>query len=136
MIAAAFSDNVEMPYEGLSAAKLTDTQKNGLLAVIAAYANDMEDGHAQVWIDHIASHLDETWFAWIGTTDNDAVFYYRIQSPVVLIEFDHETHKSLANVDGYPSNVPVRSHVHSIIRTPNGNDYGKDWLAEHLATHH
>lgn len=136
MIAAAFSDNVEMPYEGLSAANLTDAQKDGLLAVIAAYANDMETGHAQVWLDHIASHLDDTWFAWIGTTEDDAVFYYRIQSPVVLIEFDHETHKPLANVDGYPSDVPVRTHAHSIIRTPNGNDYGKDWLAEHLATHH
>ncbi|MFD0982267.1 DUF3500 domain-containing protein [Tropicimonas aquimaris] len=136
MIAAAFSDNVKIPYAGLNAAEMTGEQREDLMGVIAAYANDMEEGHAEVWLDHIATHLDETWFAWIGGTEDDAVFYYRIQSPVVLIEFDHQTHKPLANVEGYPRDVPVRTHAHSIVRTPNGNDYGKDWLAEHLATHH
>jgi hypothetical protein len=29
-----------------------------------------------------------------------------------------------------------RRHVHTIIRTPNGNDYGKDLLALHLALDH
>jgi hypothetical protein len=32
--------------------------------------------------------------------------------------------------------VPGRIHVHSVVRTPNGNDYGKDLLRQHYATHH
>lgn len=28
-----------------------------------------------------------------------------------------------------------REHVHAIVRTPNGNDYGTDLLKQHLATH-
>jgi len=31
---------------------------------------------------------------------------------------------------------PTRDHIHTVIRTPNGNDYGKDLLGQHLASHH
>jgi hypothetical protein len=27
--------------------------------------------------------------------------------------------------------VPTVEHVHTIVRTPNGNDYGKDLLHQH-----
>ena len=37
----------------------------------------------------VDAHLDETFFAWMGTTGADGPFYYRVHSPVVLIEFDH-----------------------------------------------
>lgn len=30
---------------------------------------------------------------------------------------------------------PTRDHIHVVIRTPNGNDYGKDLLSQHLAEH-
>lgn len=30
----------------------------------------------------------------------------------------------------------TQRHIHAIIRTPNGNDYGKDLLALHLAFDH
>jgi hypothetical protein len=42
-------------------------------------------------MDEVRRHLDETWFAWIGGTGPDSVFYYRMHSPVVLIDFDHQT---------------------------------------------
>ncbi len=29
----------------------------------------------------------------------------------------------------------TRQHFHAVIRTPNGNDYGKDLLLQHLAEH-
>ena len=60
----------------------------------------------------------------------DAVFYYRIHSPVILIEFDHQTPVALPGPD-----VPGREHIHTVVRTPNGNDYGKDLLRQHYATH-
>jgi hypothetical protein len=37
-------------------------------------------------------------FAWIGGTGPHSVFYYRIHSPVVLIEFDHQTPVALPHL--------------------------------------
>ncbi len=50
-------------------------------------------------------------------------------SPVVLIEFDHQPGIVYANDE------PTRDHVHTAVRTPNGNDYGKDLLRQHYARH-
>jgi hypothetical protein len=134
MLASTFSDNVQIPTVGLSAAEMTEAQRTALMGVVALYANDMEDAHAAIWLQNIAAHLDETTFAWIGTTADQAVFYDRIQSPVILIAFDHETPKPLANIEGYASDLPTRNHANAIVRPPpNGNDYGKDWLRQHLA---
>jgi hypothetical protein len=30
----------------------------------------------------------------------------------------------------------TRDHIHTIVRTPNGNDYGKDLLRQHLLAEH
>ena len=47
----------------------------------------MREVHAKVRMDEVRAHLDRTYFAWIGGSIPDAVFYYRIHSPVVLIEW-------------------------------------------------
>jgi hypothetical protein len=73
----------------------------------------------------VKSHLNETYFAWMGSTTDDGPFYYRIQSPVVMIELDHHPGVVFDNV------VPSRNHIHTIIRTPNGGDYGHDLLRQH-----
>ena len=83
-------------------------------------------------MEEIRAHLDETRFAWIGATDGKSAFYYRIHSPVVLIEYDQQTPTNLRHLSPTPT-VPTREHVHSVIRTPNGNDYGKALLALHRA---
>lgn len=136
MIASAFGDNAKIPETGLLVSEMTEVQKAAFMNLIKLWADDMEAGHAAVWLADIFQHLDKTRFAWIGKTDAKAVFYYRIYSPVILIEFDHELPKPLASVKGYASNVPTRNHIHAIVRTPNGNDYGKDWLRQHLKTTH
>jgi hypothetical protein len=51
---------------------------------------------------------------------------------VVLIEFDHQRPAVLRHL--YP-NAPMRQHVHVVVRTPNGNDYGKDLLRQHYERH-
>ena len=94
--------------------------------------SESRDGHAAVKMDEVRRHLDETRFAWIGGTEADSVFYYRVHSPVVLIEFDHQAPIALPNVS---REQPIREHVHSIVRTPNGNDYGKDLLRQHYQRH-
>jgi hypothetical protein len=92
----------------------------------------MKEEHAKVKMTDIKKHLDKTYFAWIGKTDKNAVFYYRIHSPVILIEFDHQ---APVGVRGN-GRQPTRNHIHTIVRTPNGNDYGKDYLRQHLEKHH
>lgn len=62
------------------------------------------------------------------------VFYYRIHSPVVLIEFDHQTPANLWHLAKDPS-LPNPQHIHVVVRTPNGNDYGTDLLRQHYAQH-
>ena len=93
----------------------------------------MDDGHARVKMADVRAHLDRTWFAWVGRTDPGSVFYYRVHSPVVLIEFDHQ--KPIGTRHLLDPNTPTVQHIHTVVRTPNGNDYGKDLLRQHYLTH-
>ncbi|MEZ0326801.1 MAG: DUF3500 domain-containing protein [Fimbriimonas sp.] len=128
-VAEAYKDNVNLDFAGLKASSLNASQRNALLDLIREYVGNMRDGHAKVKMSEVEKHLDDTWFAWIGSTAVDGVFYYRIQSPVILIEFDHQQAAALRQ------NGPTRQHIHTVVRTPNGNDYGKDLLRQHHELH-
>lgn len=130
--AEASKDNVTLNYEGLPASKLSEEQKMKLVHLITQYINTIEQGHHQLKMEEIMEHWNSTYFAWVGETTKDAVFYYRIHSPVVLIEFDHQ---AAVGVPNSPKG-PVRNHIHTVVRTPNGNDYGKDLLRQHLEKSH
>ena len=129
----AFKDNIVLDYAGVSVASWSDTQKDQLLELIELYIGNLRDGHARVRMEEVTAHLNDTFFAWIGGTDDEAVFYYRIHSPVILIEFDHQQPAGLRHL--FSSDLPIRQHVHAVIRTPNGNDYGKDLLRQHYKAH-
>ena len=129
----AFKDNIVLDYAGVSVASWSDTQKDQLLELIELYIGNLRDGHARVRMEEVTAHLNDTFFAWIGGTDDEAVFYYRIHSPVILIEFDHQQPAGLRHL--FSSDLPIREHVHAVIRTPNGNDYGKDLLRQHYKAH-
>ena len=133
MKAAANQDNLVLDYAGVPANTFSEAQKRQLLELIEQFVGNMDEGHAKVRMDEVAAHIDNTWFAWVGPVSPDAVFYYRIHSPVILIEFDHQrpVGTQMINAPG----KPTRDHIHIIIRTPNGNDYGKDLLGQHLADH-
>jgi hypothetical protein len=126
----AFHDNVVLDYTGVRGSDLTAGQRQQLVDLIGQYINNMDDGHARVKMDEVRSHLDNTWFSWIGGTEPSSIFYYRIHSPVILIEFDHQLPVNL-RLPGPDPRVPVQTHVHVVVRTPNGNDYGKDLLRLH-----
>jgi Protein of unknown function (DUF3500) len=130
----AFKDNVVLDYAGVRASELTKQERKQLLDLIALYVDNMDDGHARVKMDEVRRHLDNTWFAWIGGTEQTSVFYYRIHSPVILIEFDHQLPANLRPAGSGPR-VPNREHIHVVVRTPNGNDYGKDLLRQHYQQH-
>jgi hypothetical protein len=133
-VGEAFKDNVVLDYAGVRASKLAKAQKEQLLALIELYVSNMDDGHAGVKMDEVRRHMDETYFAWIGRTEPGSIYYYRIHSPVILIEFDHQLPAGLRNVVPNPQ-APNPEHIHCVIRTPNGNDYGKDLLRQHYLQH-
>lgn len=129
----AFSDNVVLDYAGVAVSSFTDAQRERLLELIGLFVGNLREGHAEVRMDEVAAHLDDTYFAWIGGTGDDDVFYYRVHSPVILIEFDHQSPANLRHI--MEPGVPNRQHIHAVVRTPNGNDYGKDLLRQHYERH-
>ncbi len=125
--AAAFRDNERIPYEGIRAGELTEPQREQLLRLVGLYTGRLRAGHAELWLETVRRHLDDTHFLWLGGTGENGVFYYRIHSPVVLVEFDHQP--GIA----FDTDEPTRNHIHTVVRTPNGNDYGMDYLRQHHA---
>ena len=132
-LAAANEDNLTLDFEGLRGSEMSTAQKSQLLSVIRVYIANLREPHANITMNEIGQHIDDTYFAWIGNAEDDAIFYYRIHSPVILIEFDHQNPVGTAQIN--TPGTPTRDHIHTIVRTPNGNDYGKDLLAQHLAAH-
>ncbi|MEU4659004.1 DUF3500 domain-containing protein [Streptomyces sp. NPDC023723] len=159
----AYQDNNVVPYAGVKGSDLNRRQQQLLLDLAEVYVGYQDEGHARVRMREIEKHLDDTYFLWMGEYEDDSAFYYRIHSPVVLIEYDaqhplawHEEEDGSsaspsASASGTPSASastlpggapggqsaePTQQHIHTIIRTPNGNDYGVDLLKLHLATDH
>jgi hypothetical protein len=126
--AEMMADNVTVAYEGLPATRLDSSQRAALIDLIGLYVANMDDGHAAIRMEEVLAHLDRTYFAWKGRVTADGVFYYRIHNPVIYIEFDHQGPVALGGQRG----VATRDHIHSVVRTPNGNDYGKDLLRQHM----
>jgi len=126
---AAFKDNLVVPNEGVNYKDMAPGQQAKLVSLLETYVARMRPGHAEVWLEQIKKHLPHTYFSWIGECNEVDPFYYRVVSPVIMIEFDHQPGVALDNDE------PSRHHTHTIIRTPNGNDYGKDLLRLHYETH-
>ena len=122
---SAYRDNFEMKYEGVRFHDFSSEQQSMVMNLARTYINRLRPDLAKVRLAEIEGHLDNTHIAWIGGTNDDNVFYYRIHSPVVLIEFDHN--RGIA----FDNDQHSQHHVHTVVRTPNGNDYGKDLLRQH-----
>jgi len=123
--ASGFKDNVVVPAVGLRTSDMTSVQGALLGGLIKLYTDRLPLAQAQLRLDEVKRHLNETIFAWIGEFDPVAPFYYRIYSPVIFIEFYHQPGVALPNT-GYN-----RRHAHALVRTPNGNDYGRALLHQY-----
>ncbi len=117
--AGATFDNVVLPYQGVSYSEMTVPQQSLLRTLIGTYVARMKIDYGVAKIKEVERYLAETHFAWIGGHDDTSVFYYRVHGPTILIEFDHQAGVALVNP------VPTRSHIHTMVRTPNGNDFGQ-----------
>jgi len=122
--ASGFKDNIVVPYIGLPTAEMSGEQRERLKRLIALYTDRLPPSHASQRLDEVIAHFDRTVFGWIGECDPVSPFYYRIYNPVIFIEFYHQPGVALPNT-GYN-----RRHAHALVRTPNGNDYGRALLRE------
>lgn len=123
-LAGAFQDNRVIPFEGVRVAAMPAAAREHALAVAESFVGLLPAGPRAARLREIAAHLDETWFCWIGGHRPGDVFYYRLQSPVIVAELDHHRGVFL------DYDTPKPFHVHTVLRTPHGNDYGRSWVRQ------
>ncbi|HUF42249.1 MAG TPA: DUF3500 domain-containing protein [Verrucomicrobiae bacterium] len=130
--ATAFRDNLVLAYSGIRYGELSGKQHDLLFGLAEYHVGRMRNGHAEVKMAEVKRHLKDTYFCWMGGMEDDSTFYYRVHSPVIIVEFDHQR-----GIAFRENTKPYKDHIHVIVRTPNGNDYGKDLLRQHyLHGHH
>lgn len=129
-LGGAFRDNQIVPREGIPVSHFAPHERNQIMQIVEAFICYLPDKVRAERLSQIESELDRTSWSWIGGWGEDDPFYYRIQSPLIMVEFDHHSGIWLANQE------PARCHIHTVVRTPNGNDYGKDLLQQHYAQVH
>jgi Protein of unknown function (DUF3500) len=123
-LAGAFQDNRVIPVEGIPVAEMPEAARELAMQIAASFVAPLPEGPRRARLRDIEAHLDETWFCWIGGHSPGDVFYYRLQSPVLIAELDHHCGVFLEN------DTPQPFHIHTVLRTPHGNDYGRAWLQQ------
>ena len=117
-LCGAYRDNRVVPYEGIKVCNMDDTQKFMVEQIFEQYLLYLPDKAREIRLGNIRHWFHETYFCWIGGFDDRDPFYYRLQSPVVIVEFDHHSGVFLNNSE------PAKFHIHTLLRTPNAGDYG------------
>jgi hypothetical protein len=123
-LAGAFQDNRVIPFEGVRVADMPAEAQQHALAIAETFVRLLPEGPRAARLREIAAHLDQTWFSWIGGHEPGDVFYYRLQSPVLIAELDHHCGVFL------DYDTPKTFHIHTVLRTPHGNDYGRAWVQQ------
>lgn len=121
-LAGAFQDNRVVPFEGIRVTDMPAPARDIVLALVAEFLILLPAGPRAARMREVTDCLDETWFSWIGGHAPGDVFYYRVQSPVLLVELDHHCGVFL------DYDTPKPFHIHTVLRTPHGNDYGRAYV--------
>ncbi|KAL2846679.1 hypothetical protein BJY01DRAFT_234487 [Aspergillus pseudoustus] len=122
-LCGAFQDNRVVPYEGIKATEFSESQIKVVLEIFNQFLIYLPERSRQSRLEQLRRYLPETYFSWIGGFQGQVPFYYRIQSPAIIVEFDHHSGVFLSNTQ------PERFHIHTVMRAPNGGDYGNDFRA-------
>jgi hypothetical protein len=117
-LCGAFRDNRIVPLEGILVADFTAEQQQLVLDITEHFVLYLPERARKMRLEQVRSHFSSTFFSWIGGWGIDDPFYYRIQSPVIIMEFDHHSGLFLTNSE------PAKFHIHTVLRTPNAGDYG------------
>lgn len=106
---------------GLSGSKMNATQFDALMALMEAYAHNVPGEVAENRIAQINQAGRNIYFAWSGGINRGDQHYYRVQTPLFLIELDDTQDNA--------------NHIHSVWRDLNG-DFGQDLLQQHYQASH
>jgi hypothetical protein len=108
----AFRDNLDLNYAGIRYDELSNKQHDVLLQLVKYHVGRTCDGHAEIKMAEVKRHLKETYFCWMGGIEDDSTFYYRVQSPVIIVEFDHQR-----GIAFREHRRPYKDHIHVFVRT-------------------
>ncbi|MCM4165625.1 MULTISPECIES: DUF3500 domain-containing protein [unclassified Arenibacter] len=110
-------ESLGIPYTDLS-----QNQKKIFMELLDLYINNYEHGFAEEFRDKIhKAGIDRLKFAWAGSMQPGKGHYFRIQGPMLLIEYDNTQNDA--------------NHVHTVVRDLT-NDYGEDVLKAHYEKDH
>ena len=127
-LAGAFQDNRVIPNEGVWVGDMPAPPQDLVMAIAEEFIRLLPTGPRAARLREIRERLPETWFSWIGGHEPGDVFYYRVQSPVIIAELDHHCGVFL------DYDTPQPFHIHTVLRTPHGNDYGRAYVRQYLAS--
>jgi len=113
---------VSLEPAGISYTALSEDQKEQLLKLIDVYAITFEpDFENRFWKKIRNAGIENLSFAWAGSLQPGTGHYYRIQGPMLLIEYDNTQNNA--------------NHAHAVVRDLT-NDYGVDVLKKHYEADH
>lgn len=107
---------------GIHFSEMTAAQRRTFLQLLDVYINNYSSKFSAKFLDKIKkAGIDNLHFAWAGSTERGNPHYYRIQGPVLLIEYDDTQNNA--------------NHIHTAVRDLT-NDFGEDVLREHYDQEH
>ena len=116
------ADSLKM---GISFTEMTKNQQQKLVGLISFYVKRYPFGFANEFMQKIEkAGLNKLIFTWMGAKEakiGNGGHYYRIQNPVLFIEYDNTQNNA--------------NHVHTVIRDLT-NDFGEDMLRKHYEQEH
>jgi len=113
---------VPLTPDGISFKELSKEQQTLFLKLLDVYVKNYAFGFSKKLMDKIKSAgIDNLHFAWAGSLTPGVANYYRIQGPMLLIEYDNTQNNA--------------NHVHTTVRDLK-DDFAEDILREHYAKEH
>ena len=107
---------------GLGFNEMTAQQKKLFLQLLNVYVKNYQFDFSKRLMDKIEkAGIENLSFAWAGSLQPGAGHYYRIQGPMLLIEYDNTQNNA--------------NHVHTVVRDLT-NDFAEDILKEHYEKEH
>ncbi len=113
---------VPLTPDGINFQELSKEQQTLFLKLLDVYVKNYAFGFSKKLMDKIKNAgLENLHFAWAGSLVPGIANYYRIQGPMLLIEYDNTQNNA--------------NHVHTTVRDLK-DDFAEDILREHYAKEH
>jgi len=113
---------VPLTPDGIAYKQLNKEQQALLLKLLDVYVKNYAFGFSKKLMEKITkAGIDNLHFGWAGSLQPGVGHYYRIQGPMLLIEYDNVQNNA--------------NHVHTTVRDLN-DDFAEDILREHYAKEH